>query len=150
MNDRLAGASGTTVSGTAPPEALPPPEQPSLTSLVGGIVGDVQKLVRQELTLARTEMKQEWDKAKTAAGALMAGMVLLGVGGVLLCFMLVYLIHYFGVPLWASFGIWGGVLVLGGAVLAGFGYSQASRVNVIPPQTAETLKENVQWIQNPR
>jgi hypothetical protein len=123
-------------------------DQPSLTSLVSGIVTDVQQLVRQEINLARTEVKQEWDKAKTAAGALMAGAVLLAVGGVLLCFLLVYLIHYFGVPLWGCFGIVGGVLALCGLVLAGVGYSQASRVNVIPPQTAQTLKENVQWIKN--
>ncbi len=123
-------------------------DQPSLTSLVGGIVQDVQQLVRQEITLARTEVKQEWDKAKTAAGALAAGVALLAVGGILLCFMIVYLIHYFGLPLWGSFGIVGGVLALAGAVLAAVGYSQAGRVHLIPPQTAQTLKENVQWIQN--
>jgi uncharacterized membrane protein YqjE len=131
MNDRLSST-----------------DQPSLTSLVSGIVHDVQQLVRQEIALARTEVKQEWEKAKTAAGALMAGMVLLAVGGVLLCFMLVYLINFFGVPLWGCFGIVGGVLALFGLILAGVGYSQASRVNVIPPQTAQTLKENVQWIKN--
>jgi uncharacterized membrane protein YgcG len=131
MNDRLSSA-----------------DQPSLTSLVSGIVTDVQQLVRQEINLARTEVKQEWDKAKTAAGALAAGMGLLGLGGVLLCFMLVHLIHFFGVPLWGCFGIVGGVLVLAGVVLAALGYSQASKVSVIPPQTAQTLKENVQWIKN--
>jgi uncharacterized membrane protein YqjE len=129
-------------------DRISPADQPSLTSLVSGIVNDVQQLVRQEINLARTEVKQEWEKAKTAAGALMAGMVLLGVGGVLLCFMLVYLIHSFNVDLWICFLIVGGLLALTGAVLAGIGYSQASRVNVIPPQTAQTLKENVQWIKN--
>ena len=143
MNDRLTGA-----PGTAPPEAGTAAGEPSLTSLLSGIVGDVQQLVRQEINLARTEMKQEWDKAKTAAGALMAGMVLLAVGGVLLCFMLVYLINYFGVPLWGCFGIVGGVLLLAGVVLAGAGYAYAKSVHVVPPQTAQTLKENVQWIQN--
>jgi uncharacterized membrane protein YqjE len=131
MNDRLSAT-----------------DQPTLTALVSGIVHDVQELVRQEINLARTEVKQEWDKAKTAAGALMAGMVLLAVGGVLLCFMLVYLIHFFGVPLWGCFGIVGGVFTLVGLVLTGMGYSQANRINVIPPQTAQTLKENVQWIKN--
>jgi uncharacterized membrane protein YqjE len=144
MNDRLFSDPGS----AAHPQTETQAGQPSLTSLVSGIVADVQQLVRQEINLARTEVKQEWEKAKTAAGALMGGVVLLAVGGVLLCFMLVYLIHYFGVPLWASFGIWGGVLVLCGAVLVGLGYSRASHVNLIPPQTAQTLKENVQWIKN--
>jgi hypothetical protein len=144
MNDRLSGDAGS----VAPPQAEAPAGQPSLTSLVSGIVGDVQQLVRQEINLARTEVKQEWEKAKTAAGALAAGAVLLAMGGVLLCFLIVHLIASFGVPLWASFGIVGGVLVLCGAVLVGLGYSRASHVSVIPPQTAQTLKENVQWIRS--
>ena len=40
---------------------------PSLTALVGGIVNDLQQLIRQELQLARTEVKQEVDKVRTAA-----------------------------------------------------------------------------------
>jgi hypothetical protein len=123
-------------------------DQPSVTALVSGIVQDMQQLVHQEIQLARTEVKQEWEKAKTAAGALAAGLALLGVGGVLLCFLIVHLLHYFGVPLWGGFGIVGGVLALAGAVLAAVGYSQANSVNVVPPQTAQTLKENVQWIKN--
>jgi hypothetical protein len=35
--------------------------------LVGGIVDDVQRLVRQEVQLATQEMKQEWHKTKSAA-----------------------------------------------------------------------------------
>jgi hypothetical protein len=146
MNDRLSNA-----PGSAPPQPGTLADQPSLTSLVGGIVGDVQQLVRQEINLARTEVKQEWEKAKMAAGSLMAGAIALAVGGVLLCFMIVYLIHSSGViPLWGSFGIVGGLLVLCGSVLASLGYVQAGRVHVVPPQTAQTLRENVQWIHSPR
>jgi hypothetical protein len=128
------------------------PASPSLTNLVGGIVEDVQRLIRQEVQLARTEVKQEWDKAKTAAGSMAAGVGLLAVGGLLLCFMLVYLINYSfpSVPLWGCFGIVGGLFVLFGVLLVGVGYARASQVNVIPPQTAQTLKENVQWIRNPK
>jgi uncharacterized membrane protein YqjE len=121
---------------------------PSMTSLASEIVTDLQRLVRQEVQLARTEMKQEWDKAKTAAGAMVFGAGLLAVGCLLLGFMLVYLINWFNVALWGCFGIVAGVLLLAGLVLAGTGYAWARKVQVIPPQTAETLKENVQWIQN--
>jgi uncharacterized membrane protein YqjE len=144
MNDRFSGEIRT---------APPPPEGilgdgPSLTTLVSGIVHDIQQLVRQEMQLARTEVKQEWDKAKTAAGSLMVGLVLFGMGGVLLSFMVVYLIALAGVPLWGCFGIVGGLLAFGGLILVGMGYSQVSRIHVIPPQTAQTLKENVTWIQS--
>jgi hypothetical protein len=120
---------------------------PSVTSLVSGIVHDFQQLLRQEVQLAKTEMRQEWEKAKTAAGAMAAAASLLTVGALLLCFMFVYLINYFGVALWGCYGIVGGVLVLAGLVLVGLAYSRAQSVHVIPPQTAQTLKENVQWIQ---
>jgi hypothetical protein len=125
----------------------PTTDGPSLTSLVSGIVTDVQKLVHQEIQLARTEIKQEWDKAKSAAVSMLAGVLLLTLGGLLLGFMLVYLVNWFGVPLWGSFGIVGGAFALLGLLLAGMGYAQARRVNVIPPQTVQSLKENVQWIQ---
>jgi Flp pilus assembly protein TadB len=123
---------------------------PSLTHLVSGIVGDVQQLIRQEVQLARTEIKQEWDKARTAAGTMAAGFALLVLAAFMLCFLFVYLLETAGVPLWGGFGIVGGVLALLGLVLAGMGYAQASRVHVIPPQTAEVLKENVSWSRNPR
>ena len=37
---------------------------PSMSSLLGGIVSDIQALVRQEIALAKTEMLREWEKAK--------------------------------------------------------------------------------------
>jgi hypothetical protein len=123
---------------------------PSLTALISGVVADMQRLVRQEVELAKTEVRQEWHHAKTAAGAMTAGVVLLGLGVLLLCFMFVYMIHYFDVPLWGCFGIVGGLIFLAGVVVAGTGYAKAHQVHLVPPQTAETLKENVQWIQNQR
>jgi uncharacterized membrane protein YqjE len=123
---------------------------PSLTSLVTGIVADMQKLVRQEIQLARTEVKQEWEKTKTAAGAMAAGVGLLSLGVVLLCFMLVYLLHQYveALPLWACYAIVGGGLAVLGVLLLVIGRAKASQVHMIPQQTAETMKENVQWIQN--
>ncbi len=130
------------------PATAGPETQPSMTGLVSGIVSDLQQLIRQEVQLARTEVKQEWDKAKSAASAMAIGAALLLLGVFILCFFLVYLINLAGVPLWGSFGIVGGGLTILGLLLLGMGYARASRVHVVPPQTAETLRENVQWIQN--
>jgi len=137
------------------PAGVPPPgttteTSPSLTSLVGGIVDDLQRLIRQELTLAKTEVQQEWEKAKIAAASMAAGVALLGLGAVLLCFMFVYLLATYvtAIPLWGWFGIVGGVLALGGGLFIAVGRATATEVHVVPPQTAETLKENVQWMKN--
>jgi Flp pilus assembly protein TadB len=120
-----------------------------MASLLGGIVSDIQTLVRQEMTLAKTEMLREWDKAKTAAGAMAAGAVVLALSGVLLCVAVVCVVHEVVLlPWWASFLIVGGVLAVLGAVLYYIGRNKAAQVHVIPPQTAETMRENVQWIRN--
>jgi len=123
---------------------------PSLTGLVGGIVTDLQTLLRQELHLAKTEMRQEWDKTKTAAGAMAAGAGLLTVAGLLLSFALVYLLQALapGLPTWACFGIVGVAFGILGGILVVAGRSKAAEIHVIPPQTVETMKENVQWLKN--
>ena len=137
MADRITTTTGTEAN-------------PSLTTLVTGIVGDLQKLVRQEIQLARTEVKNEWEKTKTAATAMAAGAALLTLGLVILCFALAYLLDYYvdALEQWHSFAIVGGALTLGGVLLLVIGRAKANQVNVIPPQTAETMKENVQWIKN--
>jgi hypothetical protein len=128
------------------------PDTPaSLTQLVGGIVGDMQTLLRQELHLAKTEMRQEWGKTKTAAESMAVGAGLLTASGLLLCWALVHLIWWAtseAIPLWACFAIVGVALGLIGGILVGIGRSKAADVNVVPPQTAETMRENVQWLKN--
>jgi len=122
---------------------------PSLTSLVSGIVNDLQVLIRQEIQLARTEMQKEWAKTKSVAGSMIAGAALLSAAGILFCFMLVYILDkYTAIPLWACFGIIGLVLAIAGGFLIAAGRARASDIHVVPPQTAETMRENVQWIQN--
>jgi hypothetical protein len=130
-------------------DRIPTESSPSMASLLGGIVSDVQTLIRHEIALARTEFLREWDKAKTAAGSMAVGAAVLALGGLFLCCTVVAVLHEAaGLPWWASFLIVGGVMTGLGAVLFWTGRNQAARVNVIPPQTAETMRENVQWIRN--
>jgi uncharacterized membrane protein YqjE len=132
-------------------DRIPADTSPSMASLLGGIVSDIQTLIRQEVKLAKAELQREWEKAKSAAGAMAVGSALLALGGILLCLTVVYVLHEVaGLPLWASYLIVGGVLAMLGAVLFYTGRNKASEVNVIPPQTAETMRENVEWIQNPK
>jgi hypothetical protein len=130
-------------------DRIPADTPPSVSSLLGGIAGDLQTLVRQEVALAKAEFLREWDKAKAAAGAMAAGVAVLALGGLFLCLTVAAVLHEpAGLPWWASFLIVGGVLTGLGVVLFFMGRSQAAKVNVVPPQTAETMRENVQWIRN--
>ncbi len=130
-------------------DRIPTELPPSMASQLGGIVSDVQTLLHQELALAKTEMLGEWHKAKTAAGSMAVGAGILALAGILLCVSVVCVLHEVaGLPWWGSFLIVGGVLAALGAVLFYTGCNQAAHLHVIPPQTAETMKENVQWIRN--
>src|SRR4051794_38060681 len=123
--------------------------QPSISSLVGGIINDAQQLIRQEVALARKEIQEELGKAKSAAVSMAAGLALAVVGGLLLCQMLVYLLQDLtGLPLWGCFAIVGGTFLLLAVVLALVARNMVGRIDVVPRQTVETMKENVQWIKS--
>jgi hypothetical protein len=119
--------------------------QPGVALLVGGILEDAQKLVRQEVALAQREVAQAWDKAKTGVALLASALAVCSVGGVLLSFMLVTRLQQYLLPNheWACFAIVGGlVALLGGALI----YCGLNQVHLSLPQTAETLREDVRAV----
>jgi Putative Actinobacterial Holin-X, holin superfamily III len=122
--------------------------QPSVTSLVGGILEDGQKLVRQEVALARREVAETCDKAKTGVALLSSALAVCVVAGVLLGFMLVTLLHQFLLPNneWACFGIVGIAFALVGGALAYCGQKKLGEVHLSLPQTAETLRDDAQAV----
>jgi Putative Actinobacterial Holin-X, holin superfamily III len=130
------------------PENQHPDPQPSVASLVGGIFEDGQKLVRQEVALARREVAEACAKAKTGAALLTGALAVCGVGGVLLGFMLVKLLQQFLLPHheWACFGIVGGLFASVGAALAYCGSQKINEVHWSLPQTTETLREDAQAV----
>jgi uncharacterized membrane protein len=119
----------------------------SLASLVGGIINDAKDLLLHEFTMAKLEMKDELNKTKTAAVSLAIGAGISAVGGLLLILMLVHLLAALTpIPLWGSYGIVGAVLLLVGVILLISGKRTAEQVDVVPPRTVATLKENAQWL----
>ena len=82
-------------------------------------------------------------------GALLSSaLAVCGVGGVLLGFMLVKLLHQFLLPNheWACFGIVGGVFALLGGALVYCGIKKIKEVHLSLPQTAETLRDDAQAV----
>lgn len=125
--------------------------EPSLTQLVSGIIGDAQELMRQQLAMFRTELKEDVRRTKQTLVAMVAGLALVSVGATLLCFMAVYgLEAAFELPLWACFGIVGGVLAAGGGVAFYAAVKQFQEFNPLPDESAQALKENLQWISHPK
>jgi uncharacterized membrane protein YqjE len=124
------------------------PEQTSIGELIGEISDDLSTLFRQEVELAKVELKQEASKAGKAAGMLGAA----GFAGymtvLLLSFALVYALANVMDHGWAFLivaVIWGIV----GAVLFANGKKKAKNVSPMPNRTVETLKEDAKWLKNP-
>lgn len=131
------------------PNARPANPEPSLSSLVTGIIHDAQELIKQEVALARQEFKQELAKTKEVAISFAAGAVVAGLAVVFLLTAVAFLITWVSdghIPLWGSFGIVGLVLAVVGGILLYTGRNRAEDIHLIPRQTVETMRENVQWI----
>lgn len=129
---------------------VPPGDrEPSLSSLVSGILHDAQHLIKQEVALARHEVKEELIKTKQAALTFAAGAGVAVLAVICLLLMVVFFITWASadrIPLWGSFGIVGGVLAATGVVLFYSGRNRAEDIHLVPRQTVETMRENAQWI----
>ena len=125
--------------------------EPSMASLVGGIVHDAQTLLKQEMVLAKREVADELHKARDAAIALGIGIGITSVGGLLLGLMLVYLLQWASsehLTLWGCYGIVGAALMVVGGGLLFFGKRRAGAIHLMPEHTMATMKDNVAWIKN--
>jgi hypothetical protein len=99
--------------------------EPGLSSLIRGIFKDAKELVVQGAALAKLEVKDELRKAKSAAIAAGVGVGVAAIGGVLLILMIVHALAAFTViPLWGSYGIVGGALIIVGGALFAIGKSK--------------------------
>ena len=122
------------------------PAQPrSVGEIVGDIATDLSKLVRQEIDLAKTEIKAEATKAAKGAGFLagagVAGWFLL----IFLSLTVMYALDHVMDIVWAALivaVVWGIVA----AVLASSGRKKLKQVDPKLEATTQTLKEDAQWV----
>ena len=113
----------------------------SVPSLIRGALDDVRELFREELALARAEMREEFSKASSSAAKL-------GAGGVALWFAAMFLLVAVALgisallawPAWAGFGIVAAVLAIAGALLVMSGRNALREVRPMP-RTVHAMKE---------
>jgi uncharacterized membrane protein YqjE len=121
----------------------------SIGRLIGEVAGDVSKLFRQEVALAKAELKEEAAKAGKAGGML-AGAGFAGyMVAVLLSLALVFALDAVMPIGWAAV-IVAAVWAIVGGVLYSVGRKRIKDVDPVPRQTVETLKEDAQWIRDQR
>jgi len=122
------------------------PQGEGLGELVGGIVKDVQDLVRGEVQLAKTELKESATAAGKGIGFLIASTVLGLIGFTFLMLALTEVLDNY-MPRWAAAGLVALGLLLIAGVLALLGKRRLSADTLKPDQTIETLQEDKAWAQ---
>jgi uncharacterized membrane protein YqjE len=123
-------------------------ENASVGQLLGEISRDLSQLMRQEIELAKVELKEEAVKAGKGVGMFGGA----GFGGYLVVVFL-SLAAMFGIASGTGLG-WAALIVAAAwaviaAVLALAGKKQMKRVSPKPERTIETLKEDAQWARHP-
>ncbi len=133
------------------PPAGPGPSDtgtPSMAELVHGILADVQELLRQQFEFFHQELRGDYRRTRDVAVAFAAGAALTVTAAVLLLAALVGFLHWLvpAVPLWGWSAILGGLFLIAGAALAYGAKRKLDSTNLLPNQTVQVVKENVQWI----
>jgi hypothetical protein len=131
-----------------PPDHTDQVEQSSIGELIGNISDDLSQLFRQEVELAKAEIKQEAAKAGKAAGMLGGAGFAGYLAVVLLSFAAVFGLDAVMPAGWAAL-IVAAVWAVIGAVLYVNGKKKLKTVDPMPRRTVDTIKEDAQWLKNP-
>lgn len=120
----------------------------SLGELVATATKDLSVLVKQEVALAKTEIKKEVVAAGKGAG-LFGGAGLTGLFALLfLSIAAAFALAGLGLPLGWGFFIVGVLYLIAAAVLAFTGKKKISEVGP-PEKTISTVKDDVEWAKHP-
>jgi hypothetical protein len=119
-----------------------------VSELIKQLAEETQTLVRQEMDLAKAEMREKGKRAGLGVG-LMGGatVVALGAFGALTAFLIALLAE--AMDVWVAALIVGLVYAAIAAVLALQGKEKVTEATPpVPEQTVQTVKEDVQWAKN--
>src|SRR5215211_171786 len=127
-------------SGSAPGAG-----EPSLGQLFGDLARDIQTLLKQELTLAKTETTQSAKRAAMDIAKIVAGAMVLYTGVIFLLAAAVFGLRELDLPWSLSALIVGGVVAVIGLFLVLRAKSNLISGSLAPTQTIESLKQDGEW-----
>jgi len=119
-------------------------EDRSLSNVLEDVIRNVQEIVRSEVRLAKTEIREEAARGKSA-------MLLLGAGAVTaifaILFLLLMIVHTMALvmPSWAAALIVGSALALVASVMLPAGVRRFKHIPPTRERTVGTMKEHVEW-----
>jgi|ERR1019366_4140718 uncharacterized membrane protein YqjE len=119
-------------------------EDRSLSDVLQDVIRNVQEIVRSEVRLAKTEIREEAAKAKSPTLLLGAGALTAIFAILFLLLMIVYALALV-MPSWAAALIVGAALAVVAGVTLSAGIRRFKLIHPTPERTVETIKENVEW-----
>jgi hypothetical protein len=122
------------------------PEGPSIKDLVSHLVADLGRLLDAKVTLLKLELRSELSSAARGAGLLGTAAV---TGILAITLLMIALAVWIGelvgsIP--GGFAILGGVLGLVAGVLAAVGLRTLRRQKLVPEETIQELRRDVEWV----
>jgi hypothetical protein len=134
------------MTATQPDPTQPKQPDKSLGDLFGDLSQEFAELVRTQTELAKTEIRAQADKAKQAAGAFGGAAVAGYMALLLLSFAAAWGLSEV-VPEGIAFLIVGVVYAIVAAVMFVRGRERARALTIVPEQTVDSVKEDIQWAQ---
>jgi len=120
-------------------------DERSLGELFGDLTRDISTLVRQEATLAKTEITQKVSHVGKDVGMLAAGGAVAYAGLLAIVAAVIIGLANAGLPWWAAALLVGIVVAGTGGFLVQRGISALKQEDLAPRETIETVKEDTQW-----
>jgi uncharacterized membrane protein YqjE len=119
----------------------------SIGGLLRGVLMDLRTLIREEIALARVEIREQAWRARAAAISFGIAAASLLLGGIFLLISIATAVaDMLDWPVWAGFLVVAALLGLAGLVTLSSGRRQLQNVHAVPQETVSTLKENSEWI----
>ena len=119
--------------------------EPSLGELFGDLARETKQLVKQEVELAKLELKENATRAGKGA-AFIAGGAVLGLGADLALMTAIIALLATFMPVWVAALAVAIVMGIGGFVLIKKGLNILKQSELAPRETIESVRKDVVWL----
>lgn len=121
----------------------------TMTPLLRGILDDTQKLLRQEIALARVEVTEDARRARDAVVGISLGTMMGCMAFIFVCFAAVYLLVAYQptLPVWGAYAIVAAVLAVLSGIFTTRGMKRVREIRGVPQQTVDSIQQGFQWMQ---
>jgi hypothetical protein len=122
-------------------------EEHSIGELFSQLAADTGILIRQEVSLAETELTRKASKAGKDVGALVIGGAV-GYAGLLAVIAGVIMALSYIIPAWLSALLVGAAIGGGAYMMITSALEKLKRADLKPRETVESIKEDAEWLKN--